>query len=516
MANRFWTGAVNGGTGTWDTTDTANWSATSGGAGGASVPTTGDVALFDVNSGAGICTLGSNVTVPTLNLTGYTGTLDFSTFKIGITNSGTTILNLGTTAAYAGLKRIEITANASSGTRTITGTLAFSPGGREANAPDIFVLAGTDTISGGIHCRDLDFTGFSGSVTGAFQTVYGDFVASPTMTTNSGTSPITFSSTSATTRTITTNGVTFNFELRFDGVGGTWALQDDLTISSIRRLRSTNGTFDANDKNITLGGYITSAGTKTLNMGSGTWTVTGNDAGLTTTTWRADFAGTGLTVIPGTATINMTSADAKTFAGASNTWPTLNQGGAGALTITGANTFTNITNTVQPATITFPASTTTTVSAFSVSGTSGNQITLNSSTPGTRATLSDASSVNSVSFCDIQDINATGGAIWNSFTKNGNVNSGNNLNWTFNSISNSIYDSLRLRGYTGTVTDMLLQYYKANGATSNSLQDAESEFLILKGFTFGSNTDKWFSYLRSLNFTGTVTDMLFNYWKDPA
>ena len=34
--------------------------------------------------------------------------------------------------------------------------------------------------------------------------------------------------------------------------------------------------------------------------------------------------------------------------------PVLNQGGAGALSITGANSFDNITNSVQPATVTFP------------------------------------------------------------------------------------------------------------------------------------------------------------------
>jgi hypothetical protein len=83
----------------------------------------------------------------------------------------------------------------------------------------------------------------------------------------------------------------------------------------------------------------------------------------------------------------MTRATSKTFAGGGFSYPTLNQGGAGALVITGANTFANMTNTVQPATITFPASTTTTVSDFNVNGTAGNLITLNSSTPGTRFTL---------------------------------------------------------------------------------------------------------------------------------
>jgi hypothetical protein len=83
----------------------------------------------------------------------------------------------------------------------------------------------------------------------------------------------------------------------------------------------------------------------------------------------------------------MTSASSKTFAGGGFSYPTLNQGGAGTLVITGANTFANISNTVQPCTITFPASINTTVSNFNVNGTAGNLVTINSSTPGTRFNL---------------------------------------------------------------------------------------------------------------------------------
>lgn len=79
----------------------------------------------------------------------------------------------------------------------------------------------------------------------------------------------------------------------------------------------------------------------------------------------------------------------------------------------------------------------------------------------------------------------------------------------------SIYDSLRLRGYTGAIPDMLLQYYKANSATSNCLTDAENQFLIAKGYTTGAITDKWFKYLTSLGYTGTITDMLHEYWNYP-
>jgi len=48
MADRYWVG----GNGTWNTT-TTNWSATSGGAGGASAPTSADDVFFDANSASG-------------------------------------------------------------------------------------------------------------------------------------------------------------------------------------------------------------------------------------------------------------------------------------------------------------------------------------------------------------------------------------------------------------------------------------------------------------------------------
>jgi len=56
---------------------------------------------------------------------------------------------------------------------------------------------------------------------------------------------------------------------------------------------------------------------------------------------------------------------------------------------------------------------------------------LNSSSAGSQATLSDSSGTNSVSFVSIKDINATGGATWNAFVTNGNVDDGNNTGWDF-------------------------------------------------------------------------------------
>lgn len=94
----------------------------------------------------------------------------------------------------------------------------------------------------------------------------------------------------------------------------------------------------------------------------------------------------------------------------------------------------NISNTygaTGATTITFTAGTTQTVSQFTASGTVGKLLTLNSSSAGTRFNLSDPSGSVNVSFCSIKDSNATGGARWNSYLSNGNINAGNNLGWDF-------------------------------------------------------------------------------------
>jgi hypothetical protein len=69
MADRYWVG----GTATWNSTAGSKWSTTSGGSGGASVPTSADDVFFDASSGAGTVTA-SNVVCANLNFTGFTGT----------------------------------------------------------------------------------------------------------------------------------------------------------------------------------------------------------------------------------------------------------------------------------------------------------------------------------------------------------------------------------------------------------------------------------------------------------
>jgi hypothetical protein len=102
--------------------------------------------------------------------------------------------------------------------------------------------------------------------------------------------------------------------------------------------------------------------------------------------------------------------------------------------------------TLTNGTLKLAAGTTSTVGSFVTSGT--NQKFLQATTPGSQATLSDASGTNSVSYLTIQDSNATGGAAWDANAAT-NVDAGNNTGWFFAptpSVSNEI--TMRLRSFT--------------------------------------------------------------------
>jgi hypothetical protein len=126
--------------------------------------------------------------------------------------------------------------------------------------------------------------------------------------------------------------------------------------------------------------------------------------------------------------ISMTSASAKTFYGGGLSYPTLNQGAAGAITITGSNSFFNITNTTR-ATITFPSGLTQTFQNFSLAGIPGSLQTINASTAASAATLSKASGIVYGGYLSIQDSTATGGATWYAGLTSTNVS--NNTGWVF-------------------------------------------------------------------------------------
>jgi hypothetical protein len=108
----------------------------------------------------------------------------------------------------------------------------------------------------------------------------------------------------------------------------------------------------------------------------------------------------------------MTSASAKTFAGAGKAWPRLNQGGSGALTITGSNTFNGMSNTVQPCSVLFTAGTTNNFYDFTLTGVPGSLVTIGSVTAAQHTLNRLGSGLVQVGYCSISYSNATPANTW--------------------------------------------------------------------------------------------------------
>jgi hypothetical protein len=515
MADRYWVG----GSGAWNATNTTNWSATSGGSSGASVPTITDNVIFDqtgtytvTNSVSTRGCLDLTVSAGTVTIAGTaslnvagslslvagtswtnTNTLTFISTTTGktITTNGTVFQctcrfngagggwSLGSAMSISTAKILDIQTGSLNlnGFDMSCGLFSVTTAGTKSIAfGSNTITCGRDTdSSGSLNLADL--TGFTPTYTtggivmdASIKRIIGfSSAAGPTAT---NVMNLTFSGTGSVAPEVTfSDTISFN-KLDFGSTAFTMPANpiqvSSLTLSSAGTYTASNitalypgGTLTSNGRTIgaltinssgttTLAGALTVSGALTLTQGtlacstysvsSATFASTGSLTRSMTGTGTYTITGTGATAFSNASstgitmtglTISMTGATAKTFAGGGGSFSTLNQGGAGALTISGNNSFANLTATTLPSTITFTAGSTQTFTAFTLSGTSGNLVTINSSTPGTQATLSKASGTVSAGFLSIQDSNATGGATWKA-TSSTNVS--NNSGWTFSTI----------------------------------------------------------------------------------
>jgi len=205
--------------------------------------------------------------------------------------------------------------------------------------------------------------------------VYGDWKFGTGVTSSSTAGTITFAKRG--TQTITSNGRTFGCPVAVDNITGMVQLADAFSMSAARVFTLTTGTFDAISYNVSVA-EVSSSGssTRTLKMGSGTWTLTGASSGL----WDLSNI-TGLTFYKGTANITLsdTSTTARTFAGGGLSYNKLTIGGTtgtSTTTISGNNQFTELASTKTVAHTIALGSTTQTFGKWTVTGTAGNVVTL--------------------------------------------------------------------------------------------------------------------------------------------
>jgi hypothetical protein len=314
-------------------------------------------------------------------------------------------------------------------------------------------------------------------------TIYGNWI-NGTGTTLTGTGAMTFAGRGS--QTITSAGKTFTQPFTINTPNGSVTLQDAFVSSAADSFTLTSGTFDANSYNFSLTSTIapfvaSGSSVRTLAIGSGTWTIACQGS-------SAFSAGTSTNLtVTGTGTISLTSASAKTFAGGSVSYTniTLDQGGAGTLTITGNNTFANITNTYKATgatTINF-GTTTQRVSSFTAAGEAGRVLTLTGSSASSPATLVLTSgTVTTPDYLTITGIRAY--ALTTTWYAGANSTNNGSLGWLFESAGGTTY-SVSFSD-TATGADAISSSFAFNASFSDSAtgsDDVSSSFAFSVAFS---------------------------------
>jgi hypothetical protein len=340
MANRYWVG----GTGTWTTT-TTNWSATSGGAGGASAPTAADSVFFDQ---AGTYTVTLTGALACLDITVSAGTVTFSgagTMAI----SGSMSLSASTVWSATSVLTFNATTTGKTITTngiTINGTIVFSGVGGEWTLGSALVLGVTNatTLTAGslvLNGFNLTTGVFSSSNTNTRSIAFGtNFIILRTSTASSAN--IAMATATGFTWTGTTGGFSTNMSVArtftFGTTGGSTTNAPNFYITGgASEANITTGSwfniFDCTGSTCTISGATAGSGT-ILNVRSivlatgGTYTNfspnmtgTGTIAGNSKTLFSLSIEHSGTTTLSSALTV----ANGTTFG--TTTTPTLNLNG---------------------------------------------------------------------------------------------------------------------------------------------------------------------------------------------
>jgi hypothetical protein len=263
-------------------------------------------------------------------------------------------------------------------------------------------------------------------------TIYGNWI-NGTGTTLSGTGTLTFAGRGS--QTITSAGRTFTQPITIDSPSGTVQLGD--AYNSSNTLTLTQGTFSAVTYNVTCTRFNSAFATvRTLNMGSGLWTLTGTGTG-TSSVWNLGTNISNITFNKDTADIlfSDTSTSAREFRGSSIglSYNKLTIGGATGIsttTISGNGlSFTEIASTKTVAHTLSMGTINQIIGTWSVTGSSGNVVTVNSNSVGSRRTFTLTNVTSGIDYLAVQDIGVTDA---NRFYVGANsTNNGNNSNVIF-------------------------------------------------------------------------------------
>jgi hypothetical protein len=288
----------------------------------------------------------------------------------------------------------------------------------------------TVTINAAYNIGTIDMSARTGNTmtlaTGSqTPTIYGNWI-NGTGTTLSGTNIITFSGRG--TQTITSAGKTFTQPITINSPSGTVQLGDSFISSNVISLN--RGTFDAVTYNVTVSAFDVPGTTlRTINMGSGLWTLTGNGFVWVLT------ADTNTTVNKGTANflLSQNSTASRTFNGGDRSYNKLTIGGNTTTSITSIrfnNQFTEIASTKTVAHTLDLVTFTQRVGAWTVTGTSGNVVTITGNT--SNLIYTGAGSLSGLDYLNVQGrAYGSAGEITSVWYAGANSTNSGSLGWEF-------------------------------------------------------------------------------------
>lgn len=222
-------------------------------------------------------------------------------------------------------------------------------------------------------------------------------------------------------------------ELSYSGGTGTRTISGATTATAIEGTNLLDYFVTAGTDIVTFSG---SRGYGTIdfsNGGTSTFTTPGSLTNAALSIYGNLILNSTMVVSSGTSTVSMrATSGTKTITSASQTldFPLTINGLGGTFSCSDALTLGSTRAlTMTDGTLQLKTSVTSTVGSFVTSGTT--QKFLQSTISGTQATISQTSGVVSTNNLTIKDINATGGATWDAFYYNDNIDNGNNTNWIF-------------------------------------------------------------------------------------
>ncbi len=283
----------------------------------------------------------------------------------------------------------------------------------------------TVTIDMEVSINSMDWTGVTNNPTLQASTydlhVGGSLIFAPSTDMSVSLTQSIYFSSDAFGNNINMNGHAFSSAVFYLSGSGEWDILSDLALRSIYL---TSGILNTNDHTISLNSNLGGGGFGIRNLNLGTSLITAQN-------WLFSN-GNNLNIDASTATIRLSGSTLYT---GSQNYHNLSLTGSSSVNIYGDASIDSLY--INPGlTVALQAGISLDIDKISATGSCGDLTVIKSQTPGSAATITKASDTLAVEYVQLQDIHATGGAV---FINYNGFDNGNNDGWTIDFLTSTTY-----------------------------------------------------------------------------